>query len=260
MNKLKNIQEYIDSGILEQYVLGMTTPEQNREIQSYSALHPEIKAEIEQIESTLENYTKAYSKPLPDSFISKVLEKIKSEPIHNSSKSKTWLNYLLGLTVIGLIIALYSIWKLNQEANQKISQLEHEFTFYKAKSESDSLSLLDCSNQLIFLRSQSAHKIILKGTPKSPQSFATIYYDKDTKRTLVDVIDLPTPPKEKQYQLWAIVGGKPIDLGVFDLDTTQRLKEIKFIEEVQAFAITLEPKGGLPSPSMDMMFVIGSIQ
>jgi anti-sigma-K factor RskA len=77
---------------------------------------------------------------------------------------------------------------------------------------------------------------------------------------LIDMrnVKLPQNDKDHQYQLWALVGGKPVDLGVFDApaDSTQ-MKEMKSIARADAFAVTLEPKGGSINPTMDQMVVLG---
>ena len=70
---------------------------------------------------------------------------------------------------------------------------------------------------------------------------------------------MPVNDKDHQYQLWALVGGKPIDLGVFDKspkDTTD-MKEMKSIASAEAFAVTLEPRGGSINPTMNEMMVLG---
>jgi mannose-6-phosphate isomerase-like protein (cupin superfamily) len=54
---MKNVNEYINSGILEMYVLGLTSPEENKEVEKLSILHPEIKEEIESISNALITYS-----------------------------------------------------------------------------------------------------------------------------------------------------------------------------------------------------------
>ena len=60
-----------------------------------------------------------------------------------------------------------------------------------------------------------------------------------------------------QYQLWGIVEGQPVSVGVFDLD--QNLREMLNIANASAFAITLEPTGGSETPTLDKMYVIGNV-
>ena len=71
--------------------------------------------------------------------------------------------------------------------------------------------------------------------------------------------ELPKPRADKQYQLWAIVDGKPVDAGVFDVDGGAAFVKLKNIPNAQAFAITLENKGGSASPHMDALYVMGKV-
>jgi anti-sigma-K factor RskA len=60
--------------------------------------------------------------------------------------------------------------------------------------------------------------------------------------------------------LWALVDGKPVDLGVFDADDTLiGLKAMKSIGVLQTFAVTLEPRGGSVAPTLEKLMVLGNI-
>jgi anti-sigma-K factor RskA len=73
-------------------------------------------------------------------------------------------------------------------------------------------------------------------------------------------MDMPKNDEAHQYQLWALVDGKPVDLGVFDsTDKTIGLKDMKSIGNAQTFAVTLEPRGGSVSPTLEKLMVIGNI-
>ena len=81
-----------------------------------------------------------------------------------------------------------------------------------------------------------------------PAMYATIYWDTTSKDVYLMVNNLPQPASDKQYQLWALLNGKPIDLGVFARQE-RLLTKMKNVQNAQAFAITLEPKGGSQSPT-----------
>ena len=55
---MQNIQDYIASGILELYVLGVTGEKENEEIESIALLHVEVREEIENIRDAIESYAK----------------------------------------------------------------------------------------------------------------------------------------------------------------------------------------------------------
>ena len=96
----------------------------------------------------------------------------------------------------------------------------------------------------------------------SPTSFATVYWDTTSKDVYLLVNNLPQPPGEKQYQLWALLDGKPVDVGMIDnssfIGEKRLLIQMKNVSGAQAFAITLEDKGGKPTPQ-GAMYVMGKL-
>jgi len=58
---MKDINEYINSGILEMYVLGLTSPEENKEVEKLSRSHPEVREEIDSISKALITYSEESS-------------------------------------------------------------------------------------------------------------------------------------------------------------------------------------------------------
>lgn len=62
---MKDLTDYINSGILEEYVLGLTSEAENTEIYAMALEHPEIQQEIDAIAAALTAYGEATS-PEPD--------------------------------------------------------------------------------------------------------------------------------------------------------------------------------------------------
>jgi anti-sigma-K factor RskA len=101
---------------------------------------------------------------------------------------------------------------------------------------------------------------VLKGTPTNPNAMATVYWDKATNDVYLLVNHMSPTPSDKQYQLWAIVNGKPVDAGVFSVSAdTSGIHKMGRFENAQAFAVTVERLGGSPTPSLETMVVIGNI-
>jgi anti-sigma-K factor RskA len=97
----------------------------------------------------------------------------------------------------------------------------------------------------------------------SPSSFATVYWDTTSKDVYLLVNNLPVPAGDQQYQLWALLDGKPIDVGMIDNESfigqKKLLLRMKNVSGAQAFAITLEKKGGSEKPTMENMYVLGNL-
>jgi anti-sigma-K factor RskA len=123
--------------------------------------------------------------------------------------------------------------------------------------------LADIEKDLLMIRNNPNVKMAaMKGMEVSPTSMATVYWDTTSRDVFLLVNNLPQPATDKQYQLWALLDGKPIDLGMVDnnmLQGRQRLLlRMKNVGNAQAFAITLEKKGGNPKPEGDM-YVMGKL-
>ena len=99
--------------------------------------------------------------------------------------------------------------------------------------------------------------IKMKSAPKKNNMDATVFWDSRNKDVYVMAKELPKPNAGKQFQLWAIVDGKPVDAGMISPSCAGVCK-MKNIPRAQAFAITLENTGGSPTPHLEQLFVIGN--
>jgi hypothetical protein len=245
-----NIQEYISSGILELYVLDQLTPVQRNEVEDLCVQYPEISAEIGKIESTIEQLAFSQSKAPRLGLRDEILKKIsEASPLASKQKSRASeiLKYVLIFSLallVGLAYAYTQLEKQKRElegasivCNNKTKQLERE---------------------LSILKSADYKRIHLNATDTSNhRTDAFVYYNSKTQEVYLDMASLPKPPTDKQYQLWAIVGGKPVDAGVFE--TVGDLQHQKNIGSPQAFAVTVEKIGGVSSPTLSAMVVVGKI-
>jgi anti-sigma-K factor RskA len=122
--------------------------------------------------------------------------------------------------------------------------------------------LASTQEQLHVLRSPQEYKMVaLAGTPTHREARARVLYSAKEHRVYLDVQQLPALPAGKQYQLWALDKGKPVDAGVLAATTAagDSLQQMKDIASAQAFAMTVEPVGGSAGPTLDTMTVIGNM-
>ncbi len=87
---------------------------------------------------------------------------------------------------------------------------------------------------------------------------ATVLWDANSKDVYLSVNNLPKAPEGMQYQLWAIEDGKPVSAGMYSEDKDMKIA-LANITKAQAFAITLEKKGGSEAPTMENMYVMGGV-
>ena len=267
-----NLNDYILSGILEQYVLGDVSPQEKQEVECMSHIYPEIQTELFKVQIALEGFAMdnaievpSYVKKnifeaieneveekivIPETVIAKVVE-LKAIKNNNVETSINYKKYLAAASVVFIIglVGLYAILNSNfnkQELvlNKKVEGLEKENA--------------DTKNQLATFSLENNKVYVLQGdAKKAPGKSMVVMWNKTTGNVYVNNIQLPTTPTNKQYQLWALKDGKPIDLGVFDVNSN--LQNMKIIYGAQAFAVTLENKGGSPTPHLEELYGIVNI-
>ncbi len=102
--------------------------------------------------------------------------------------------------------------------------------------------------------------IPLPGLEKTPECHVTVYWNAKNGETMAMANSLPAPPEGHQYQLWAIVDGKPVDMGMCNTSSEgNELESMKVMDKPQAFAVTLEVEGGVPEPTLENMMVLGNV-
>jgi len=151
----------------------------------------------------------------------------------------------------------YNNW---QQAEGKITAYQSEKNKLASEMEAQKASMKTLADENEWFRKPSLKFIKLEGKAISPKSDVIICWDREGKDVMVTYANMPKPPEGKQYQLWAIQDGKPIDLGMIDMNATKKgVAHMKSVAKAQAFAITLEKVGGSASPTLEQMYVFGNI-
>jgi anti-sigma-K factor RskA len=257
------VKELIESGTLELYVMNILPEDERQNIESLALQHPELKAELAAIEAALQSYAQvnaiAPTIGLKDNILSKIAAETDNTSKVTSEKlaDKPPLSYgllLSGLTAIGLGILSFYFYKKYDESEKALINCKKDNIQIAEKQK----VIADLQTKLNIITNNNTKTIELKGLDIAPQSQVTVYWHKEHNATLVTIQDLPQPPQGKQYQLWAIVDKKPVDAGLLTYDKTL-IQTMKPFEKPEAFAITLEPEGGSLNPTLDKMYVLGSI-
>lgn len=300
---MKDFQDYIESGRLEQYALGELDPAARAEVEDWAARHPEVRQELDELLTGLGVYAEAHTLAPPAGLRERVLGRVLAEiggadaapksaptapviapvapaavPTMRVSASNPrpaeayaaappatqrsgWaiaasVALLLSLAANAL---LYSRW---QQTSTELVAAQNSQARFAQTSQVMERRLSTTQEQLHILRSPQEFKTVaLAGTPAHPTAQARVLYNVAAHRVYLDVQQLPPLPAGKQYQLWALDKGKPVDAGVLASNTAtgDSIQQMKDIASAQAFAMTVEPTGGSAGPTLNTMTVIGNI-
>ncbi len=265
-----DIKDIISSGVLELYVLGMTTEQEAAEIAVWAQQYPEVAAEIAAIESGLETYAMINAIPAKASTKEKVFIEINSpytrsttSPAKVVSISSSWKYAAAAaiLLLIGSIVFNISYYNKYQAANK-----DYEAAVFEKNRANEQLTALeqannDMKNDLSVVQSRYSQPVSLDGQPAAPDAAAKIFWMKDSHEVYIDPSNLPEPPKGMQYQFWGFVDGKPVDGGMIVFTRKgdkYRIQKMKSFGKAEAFAVTLETEGGHPQPQ-GQVYVYGKM-
>ena len=261
---------YISSGILESYVLDQLSEEERAAVKVMALKHPEVQAEIQAIEKTLEAYASKHSKTPPSHLKKKIASQLKMEeppaiPMSYTKRGKTIPAYWLIAASVALLISIvYNVFLYDQltDAHNELMAMDVDKQYFAGQFEIQKTAYDDAKKHLAIVAQNGNKTVILKGLESAPNAIASIYWNQSSKEVYLNVSELPIPPENKQYQLWAIVNGKPVDGGIFDLTPNSNnvvLQKMKPISDAQAFAVTLEKKGGTKVPTLNAMYLLGNV-
>ncbi len=251
-----NIQEYISGGIVESYVLGLASEEERREFEKACERYPEVLAARTAFELVLEKQAMENAVAPPADLKNRIADKISAEARVVSMQSASlkrinWLKYSVAASIILLAGSLY----YNFTLYNKNKDLQGKYDNTVAK-------LNDMEKDFRILQQNPNVKMAsMKGMEISPASYATVYWDTASHDVYLMINNMPKPPSDMQYQLWAFLDGQPIDMGLIEItEKPLQFYRLKKAQASQAFAITLEKKdrNDVSKPGGDV-YVMGKL-
>lgn len=281
-----NVQEYIESGSIESCVLGLADAAEQQEMERMCAAYPEVQAAREAFEASLEASAMAGavappaalrdslftalqiesqqsgSTPSASAEITPVISDKTSAVIEmKAAKESSWKKYLAAASIIllagsaALNIYLYNRYQRSTLLYQDLLAQQQQLAENNSTIQT---RVNELENDLGRIRNPNVQPIKMTAV-NNTNSLTTVYWDSTSAEVYLLVNQLPKPAAGKQYQLWAIVDGKPVDAGMIDLEPKEGLVKMKNIPKAEAFAITLEEAGGSPSPTLTAMYVLGKV-
>ncbi|MEQ1796498.1 MAG: anti-sigma factor [Lacibacter sp.] len=260
----------IQSGDLELYVMGMLPPEEAGKVEVLAQLFPEIQRELDVIAATFEagamqmavTPSSAVKEKLMSSLPSKnqpsvnetsaKVVSMKTVAESRSSFSKLAIAASWGLLILlgGLSAYLFSN---NSKLKTDVANLQKNTAGYEVQMIVLNKKLSSYETYRRLKTDASVTTVALATVKEGVKQQAEVFWNKATGELFIDPSLLPATPAGKQYQLWFILDGKPVDAGMISQADAAFIQKMKECKGAQAFAITLEKEGGNPTPQGDMV-------
>ncbi|MFC6861088.1 anti-sigma factor [Zunongwangia atlantica] len=265
---MAEIEDYISSGILELYVYGALSETESREVTAMLKEHPEVEKEVEEIEDALQKLAIGVAPYNPEALLASLKSKLRPRtPVRSLSPESTrrtkWVAYIGWAASLVLLIGLFFLFQQNTalrrsltEAETKNSIIEQQIADIRADAE-------NAKQILAAIRGNDISRIPLQGQGVAPDAYATVYWNDSDNTAYIDALGLPEPPRGMVYQVWSLTMQPltPTSIGLLDgfAEDENKIFALQNANESEAFGITLEPEGGSESPTMEQLYVLGTV-
>jgi len=253
-----DIKEYISSGIIELYVMGLCTPEEEKELRRLQSQYPELHNAIVQYEIQLEKNMQQHPVLPSAATDERILQKLESlQPSivrmntnDSLAKKMNWWKPAAAAAVLLLGVSTFLNYTLYKKNRKLASTSVSKGSYGSPLPLSDYEVFINPAITPVAMYGQGSHAICR----------CTMFWDKKTGKAYVFIHHLPRSGEIKDYQLWAEVDGKPVSVGIIDDSIRGRLIEVANIPEGSiAFKVTLGKTGGEKTPEDGDIYLAGRI-
>jgi anti-sigma-K factor RskA len=280
INSKVDINAYIESGILEAYVLDALDVFERAEVEANMAKYPEVAAEVAAIEDAMRQFAEAHAEVPPANMQEKIWAAISAETDvtgngvpKGSSFTQTiplvpparrrqyrWANAAVLAVLIGSLAMNVMLWMQGDKAGREVASIKQEMQTMQ-KQQMEMVAAMDAyKKEKDMMADADMQSVQMKSMVPGHPMVATVYWNKNKGEAYLSMQKLPAPGKGKQYQMWVIQDGKPVSMGVIPMDMNEGdLAKLPMeVKDGQAFAISLENEGGNATPTQ--VYVLGAIK
>ncbi|WP_276167253.1 anti-sigma factor [Zobellia alginiliquefaciens] len=262
------VDKYIASGILELYVAGTLTEEQNMEVFEHAREHAEIREEILAIEASILELTKSVAPSIANrkgfnDVKVRIGERKDTKVVQFPKEKSNWSTYTGWAAAILLGVGLAWFYNENTQLKTDIQVVEQEKQILEQQIFEARGSLASTNALLNNLRDKDITITPLGGQEVSPTSYAKAYWNKTENKVYIDAQGLPEPPDGMVYQVWSLKLDPltPTSMGLLEdfAEDENKIFTLDNPNQTEAFGITLEPAGGSESPNLEQLYTLGAV-
>ncbi|WP_262732075.1 anti-sigma factor [Gaetbulibacter sp. NE] len=251
------LHSFLQSGLIDKYILGTATPSEITEVEHYISTYPEAEEKYMKLQDNLEILAKANAVEAPMFILDSIHEAIDEKPVISLEpkkvKSKTpWYKYSIAASIAAFVFAgaATMLYLQNQSLLKENQVVVDEIFDLRSDIEKNNSKLDDVMRQFMELNNPDTEKYVLRGNERAKDLKTVAYINAKEKTSMIDVVSLPKLPENQTYQIWAELQDKMVNLGILDV-ANRKLKQIPYMEDALGLSITIEPKGNQNSASAE---------
>ena len=162
------------------------------------------------------------------------------------AKKRSWWNWVLVPVAAALALVSLGLWRENQRLAREVRQMRLEAVRLQQER-------VRVERLVNVLAAPETITVKLEGTADAAQSSGVVKYNQRSGMVIYTA-ELSPLPADKVYQMWLVpTSGAPISAGTFSQPEPGQARvwsaQVPANSEPKAFAVTIEPAGGVPQPT-----------
>ena len=260
----EELRKFLESNLLEDYLLGTLSKEDNTKVEFFIDRYPEVKQKFNSMEEDIERLAKRTAISTPADLKSKILNTIEDAPVAeirpltNTRVKKKSSGWTLAASFAALAFSslAFYFWNQNSQLKAQLADANQEIIRVKNLNKGSSEKQAILASQFEMINDANTDRFVLKGNAKAKQLTTIAYWNREAKAAYLKIDQLPTLKDKKCFQLWADVDGEMISLGVIAKNQNSLIK-LPFKLNAESLNITIEKEGGSDHP--DVSNLVASI-
>ncbi|MFP4845309.1 RNA polymerase subunit sigma-70 [Winogradskyella sp. PE311] len=241
------LHSFLNSDLLNKYLVGETSMEESKEVEHYIYQYPEVASAYEKLQDNLQVIAKAGAMDAPNHILSNILESLdeinETKVIQLVQKNKTpWYSIAASAAAILFAVTTFMLYQKNQQLNSENTIVDAEILDLRSDIDKNNSKLDELSKELLKLNNPDAKKYVINGNERAKNLKTVAYINSVDKTSMIDVIALPQLPKDQHYQIWAELQDRMVNLGILD-EADRKLKQIPYMEDALALSIKIGKNG-----------------
>jgi len=239
------IRIFLETDLLEKYLLGNTSNQETLQVERYIAMYPEVLKTYVELQENLESFARLHALKAPEGLKAKILYRIRTQDLGRKKSRRL----AIAASVAAFLFAgsSYFFWDQSKSLQEENTIVTNRILNLEADMKQQ---LEDVRNQFIVLNNPQTRKFYVNGNNKAKDLKAVAYVNPVKKLSYINVRNLPNLPENQCYQMWAEVNGEMVNLGIIkSINDKDKLLALPYAKNAISY-ITIEPEGGNNSPTV----------
>lgn len=227
-------EKFIASGLLHQYALGLTDPEEEQVVENFLSAYPELKDEVLRAQRSVRQLALNHGiHPSP-------AHKTPSEPrtVSNLPTTRRPINHAVIAAFLGILALWY--FQSRRTAMHHANQLQAVLENCEKDSEPN-------RHAAVHLFHPDTRIVVFQGNSLKNAHSPIVFWNAHTRTAYCYPASLPALSADSCYQLWAEVNGQMIRLAVLK---SAALQAVEFADKAQNLHITSNPVQSISSSAV----------